>query len=58
MIAPGSYFTWVYENKPGSFGVLPLPELYMKQVIPMLASVGAKTIQTVYEGGQEDNANN
>ena len=31
--------------------MLPLPELYMKQVIPMLASVGAKTIQTVYEGG-------
>ena len=51
MIAPGSYFTWVYEDKPGSFGVLPLPELYMKQVIPMLANAGAKTIQTVYEGG-------
>jgi hypothetical protein len=51
MIAPGSYFTWVYENRPGSFGVLPLPEGYMKQVVPMLAKAGAKTIQTVYEGG-------
>lgn len=51
MIAPGSYFTWVYEDKPGSFGVLPLPELYMRQVIPMLFDAGARTIQTVYEGG-------
>ena len=51
MIAPGSYFTYVYENRPGSFGVLPLPEQYLKQVIPMLAKAGARTVQTVYEGG-------
>lgn len=51
MIAPGSYFTWVYEDRPGSFGVLPLPEQYLKQVVPMLAAKGAKTVQTVFEGG-------
>mmetsp|Transcript_13827 Transcript_13827/g.27569 ORF Transcript_13827/g.27569 Transcript_13827/m.27569 type:complete len:824 (-) Transcript_13827:377-2848(-) len=51
MIAPGSYFTSVYENRPASFGVLPLPNLYLLQVLPMLQAAGAKTIHTVYEGG-------
>jgi len=51
MIAPGSYFTSVYENRPASFGVLPLPHLYLRQAIPMLAKAGAKSIQTVFEGG-------
>ncbi|KAL9185610.1 hypothetical protein ACHAXT_003387 [Thalassiosira profunda] len=52
MIAPGSYFLFVYEDRPASFGALPLPGNYLKQVIPMLAaSTNAKTIRAVYEPG-------
>ncbi|KAL7549862.1 hypothetical protein ACHAWF_016594 [Thalassiosira exigua] len=52
MIAPGSYFLFVYEDRPASFGVLPLPGNYLRQVVPMLATLtDAKTIRAVYEPG-------
>jgi branched-chain amino acid transport system substrate-binding protein len=51
MVAPGSFFTSVFRDRPSSFGLLPLPELYLKQVMPMLAQVGAHTVLTIYEAG-------
>jgi len=49
LLAPGAASTSVFENRPTVFGPLPPASNYMKEAMEALASLGAKSIATIWE---------